>query len=44
MGLSPRDFWALTPEEWAFLIGDAEPLRRAAFDGLMRRHPDERAR
>jgi uncharacterized phage protein (TIGR02216 family) len=42
MGLSPRDFWALTPAEFLMMLGDAAaaPMARARFDALAARFPD----
>ncbi len=44
LGLSPREFWALTPLELMVLLGvdgsgDA-PMGRARFDELIRQFPD----
>ena len=43
LGLSPADFWALTPSEFLILLGPetgAAPLRRDAFEALLARFPD----
>jgi len=45
LGLSSRDFWAMTPRELAAAIEGklgrpATPLDRAALDGLIARFPD----
>ncbi|MDC7788694.1 phage tail assembly chaperone [Rhodoplanes sp. TEM] len=43
--LTPEAFWKTTPRELALAlralgIGASAPISRAAFDDLMRRHPD----
>ena len=42
--LSPRDFWALTPQELRLMLGEAGegqgPLRRADLDELLAAFPD----
>lgn len=47
LGMSARDFWAMTPREYAAVVrGRFGPLasettfRRADLDALMRRFPD----
>ncbi|MEX3015898.1 rcc01693 family protein [Gymnodinialimonas hymeniacidonis] len=43
LGLSPAEFWALTPTEFLILLGPesgAAPLRRDAFEALLARFPD----
>jgi uncharacterized phage protein (TIGR02216 family) len=47
MGLSPRDFWALSLPEWRALTGAfaarhgvAAPLARADLESLMKAYPD----
>ncbi len=43
LGLSPAEFWALTPSEFLILLGPesgAAPLRRDAFEALLARFPD----
>ncbi|MBV9548270.1 MAG: phage tail assembly chaperone [Alphaproteobacteria bacterium] len=44
MGLSPRDFWALSLPEWRALCEARFPappsLGRGALDQLMMQHPD----
>jgi uncharacterized phage protein (TIGR02216 family) len=51
MGLSPRDFWAMTLPEWRAAAAGfqarvgrrhAPPLARAELDDLMQRYPDKR--
>ena len=50
MGLSPRDFWAMSLPEWRAAAAGfaarrgrkpAPPLGRAEFETLMARYPDE---
>ncbi len=44
LGLSPAEFWALTPAELQFLLGPergAAPLGRARLDELIRAFPDD---
>ncbi|HTQ15687.1 MAG TPA: phage tail assembly chaperone [Rhizomicrobium sp.] len=50
MGLSPRDFWAMSLPEWRAAVAGfrrrrghapSPPLARAEFDALMARFPDE---
>lgn len=44
LGLSPADFWAMTPVEFLILLGPengAGPLRRDAFEALLSRFPDK---
>ncbi|MFP7673363.1 rcc01693 family protein [Marivita sp. S0852] len=43
LGLTPDDFWALTPAELHLLIGKdsgASPMRRDGLDALMAAYPD----
>jgi uncharacterized phage protein (TIGR02216 family) len=43
LGLSPAEFWALTPSEFLILLGPesgSAPLRRDAFEALLARFPD----
>ncbi|MEM8851732.1 MAG: rcc01693 family protein [Pseudomonadota bacterium] len=43
LGLSPAAFWALTPAELAFLLGQEGgrlPMDRAGLDALAARFPD----
>lgn len=43
LGLSPAEFWALTPFELEMMLGGPgglAPLRRARLDELMRDFPD----
>ncbi len=43
MGLSPAEFWAMTPAEFLILLGPesgAAPLRRDALEALLSRFPD----
>ncbi|MGB3406872.1 MAG: rcc01693 family protein [Jannaschia sp.] len=43
LGLLPRDFWALTPAELAFLLGHGDgrlPMDRAGLEALAARFPD----
>ncbi|WP_371153690.1 rcc01693 family protein [Jannaschia sp. 2305UL9-9] len=43
LGLAPRDFWALTPAELAFLLGHGDgklPMDRAGLEALAARFPD----
>lgn len=43
LGLSPAEFWRLTPAEFLILLGPesgAAPLRRDAFEALLARFPD----
>ncbi|MDA8585739.1 phage tail assembly chaperone [Rhodobacteraceae bacterium] len=43
LGLRPREFWALTPAELAFLLGEgggATPLSRARLEELAAAFPD----
>lgn len=44
LGLKPAEFWALTPAEFAFLLGrdpGEGPLDRARLEALARAFPDE---
>ncbi|SFI38430.1 rcc01693 family protein [Jannaschia pohangensis] len=44
LGLRPEDFWALTPAELAFLLGQGDgrlPMDRNALDELAARFPDK---
>ena len=42
--LAPRDFWALTPREFAVMAGGTKArgagMQRAGLDALMRTFPD----
>lgn len=41
--ISPEQFWALTPAEFAMMLGGSAgpvPLNRAGLDDLLRAHPD----
>ena len=43
LGLTPLDFWALTPAELAFLLGAGDgrlPMDRAGLEALAARFPD----
>ena len=43
LGLSPSEFWALTPAEFALLVGESSgklPLDRAGLAALQARFPD----
>lgn len=43
LGLRPAEFWALTPAELAFLLGQEGgqlPMDRAGLDALAARFPD----
>lgn len=45
LGLSPAEFWALTPMEFLLMIGLEQgpaPMRRAVFDQLCSDFPDRR--
>lgn len=44
LGLHPRDFWALTPAELAFLLGAGDgrlPMDRTGLEELVARFPDK---
>ncbi len=44
LGLSPAEFWALTPAELEMMLGGPggmAPLRRGRLDELMRDFPDD---
>ena len=44
LGLTPRDFWALTPAELQLMLGDgggAKPMVRARLVELMAAFPDK---
>ena len=43
LGLTPAVFWALTPAELRLMLGPPGevPMRRACFEALCRRYPDE---
>jgi len=52
MGLSPRDFWAMSLAEWRAAAAGFQarrgrrhvaPLARAELDDLMQRYPDNRS-
>lgn len=42
LGLSPDQFWALTPAELRMMLGEtgAAPLQRKGLDALMAAYPD----
>jgi uncharacterized phage protein (TIGR02216 family) len=43
LGLTPRDFWELTPAELLLMLGEAPqltPLGRAGLEALIARFPD----
>lgn len=43
LGLTPKEFWALTPAELMLMLGDPQaipPLNRARLDALARAWPD----
>jgi uncharacterized phage protein (TIGR02216 family) len=46
LGISPRDFWAMTPREFSAAVRGAfgsalqEPLGRSELEELMLRYPD----
>lgn len=44
LGLTPAEFWGLTPAELALLLGQSgrAPLDRARLDELARAYPDTR--
>jgi uncharacterized phage protein (TIGR02216 family) len=45
LGLTPAEFWALTPAEFLILLGHgaaARPLGRQQFEALAARFPDQR--
>lgn len=44
LGLTPADFWALTPAELQIMLGqskDAGPMGRSGLDALLREFPDD---
>lgn len=44
LGLRPADFWALTPAEFALMLGEGSgsaPLNRARLEDLARAYPDK---
>ncbi len=44
LGLSPGDFWALTPAELHLMLGDpakSGPLLSSGLEALMAAYPDE---
>lgn len=44
LNLHPREFWALTPAELAFLLGSGDgrlPMDRAGLEELAARFPDK---
>ena len=44
LGLTPADFWALTPAELALMLGQGSgptPLDRGRLDELMNAYPDQ---
>ncbi len=45
LGLRPADFWALTPAELAFMMGEQEgrhAMTRSTLDALVAQFPDMR--
>ncbi|MCV6824092.1 MULTISPECIES: rcc01693 family protein [Halocynthiibacter] len=43
LGMTPRDFWALTPAELMLMLGSedaAKPLGRSRLEELARKFPD----
>lgn len=43
-GLTPAEFWALTPAELSLVLGEAggrSPLDRTGLDALLRAFPDD---
>ncbi|WP_162798542.1 rcc01693 family protein [Sulfitobacter sp. SK012] len=45
LGISPSDFWALTPAELQMMLGDAKanaPLLSEGLDALMAAYPDQK--
>ncbi len=43
LGLSPAEFWALTPAEFSLIVGRATgpaPMTRGGLDALLRSYPD----
>ncbi len=43
LGLTPEDFWALTLDEWRFLLPDESPaLGRRGLEKLIALYPDEK--
>ena len=43
LGMHPKEFWALTPAELAFLLGAGGPppgMDRACLEGLAAKFPD----
>ncbi|WP_323782703.1 rcc01693 family protein [Thalassovita sp.] len=45
LGLTPGEFWALTPAELALMLGHgsgAAPLDRARLDELLQAYPDRK--
>ena len=44
LGLRPAEFWALTPAEFALMLGEGSgsaPLYRARLEDLARAYPDK---
>ena len=42
LGLKPAEFWALTPAEFALMLGQGpEPMTRAGLDALAAAFPDK---
>ncbi|GAA6179031.1 MULTISPECIES: rcc01693 family protein [unclassified Shimia] len=44
LGLSPAEFWALTPVELAVKLGNGDvraAMTRAGFDALLQAYPDQ---
>lgn len=47
LGLTPRDFWALTPAELRLMLGEAKgvrPMARAGLEALLSAYPDGKER
>lgn len=42
-GLTPSEFWSLTPAELSMVLGEGgpKPLDRAGLDALLREFPDD---
>jgi len=44
LGLRPSEFWALTPAEFAMMLGQGSgnaPLKRDQLENLLRAYPDQ---
>jgi uncharacterized phage protein (TIGR02216 family) len=43
LGLSPQEFWRLSPAELLLMLGETgpAPMRRSIFDALAARFPDQ---